>query len=100
MTKQEIFKYFKEKHLFHYFKAFTNMEAFFTEVLGNPDFLSKNRIGFTKDCVDIEQLIKTKYDLKRIEKEINKMFKEKGIHVCGVRTWGLSLYYKYYHRAT
>ena len=100
MTKQEIFKYFKEKHLFHYFRAFTNMEAFFTVDIENPDFLSKNRIGFTKDCIDIEQLIKTETDLKRIEKGILELFLKRGVHVCAVRIWGLSLYYKDYHRAT
>ena len=100
MTKQEIFKYFKEKHLFHYFRAFTNMEAFFTVDMGNPDFLTKNRIGFRKDCIDIEQLIKNKTDLKRIEKGISELFLKRGVHVLGVRIWGLSLYYKCYHRAT
>lgn len=98
MTKQEIFKYFKEKKLFVYFKVLVNIEIFFVKELNAKDFT--HTIGFDEYHTTLESLIRDKDDLKRIEKEIHRMFDKKEIKACGIRSWFIMPLYKNYNRAT
>lgn len=94
MTKQEIFKYFKEKHLFLYFKALVNIEIFFVKELNIKEFT--HAIGFDEYNTTLESLIRDKDDLKKIEKEIHRIFDKKEIKACGIRSWFIMPYYKTY----
>lgn len=94
MTKKEIFKYFKEKHLFVYFKVLVNLEIFFVKELNVKGFT--HTIGFDEYHTTLESLIRDKDDLKRIEKEIHRMFDKKTIKAQGIKGWFILPYYKTY----
>ena len=91
MTKQEIYKYFKQKHLFPYFKALANIEIYFKIEL-DADVVDSFK--FNKHHKTIEETIHTQEDLNRIETKINSMFGEKRISTNTFKVWYLSLYYK------
>lgn len=94
MIKQEIFKYFKEKKLFVYFKALVNIEIFFVKELNVKEFT--HAIGFDEYHTTLESLIRDKDDLKRIEKEIHRIFDRKEIKAKGIKGWFILPYYKTY----
>lgn len=94
MTKQEILKYFKEKKLFVYFKALVNIEIFFVKELNVKEYT--HAIGFDEYHTTLESLIRDKDDLKRIEKEIHRIFDKKEIKACGIRSWFITPHYKTY----
>lgn len=95
MTKQEILKYFKEKKLFVYFKALVNLEIFFVKELNAKEFT--HAIGFDEyHNTTLESLIRDKDDLKRIEKEIYRIFGKKEIKAQGIKGWFILPYYKKY----
>lgn len=94
MTKQEIFKYFKEKKLFVYFKALVNIEMFFIKELNIKEYT--HAIGFDEYHTTLESLIRDKDDLKRIEKEIHRMFNRKRIKPSGIMLWFITPCYKQY----
>lgn len=94
MTKQEIFKYFKEKKIFVYFKALVNLEIFFVKELNVKELT--HAIGFDEYHTTLESLIRDKDDLKRIEKEIYRIFGKKAIKAQGIKGWFILPYYKTY----
>ena len=71
MTKQEIFKYFK---------ALVNIEMFFVKELHTKEYT--HAIGFDEYHTTLELLIRDKDDLKRIEKEIHRIFDRKRVKPC------------------
>lgn len=91
MTEQEIYKYFKQKHLFPYFKALANIETYFKIEL---DANVVDSFKFNKHHKTIEETIQTQEDLDRIETKINSMFGEGRISTNTLKVWYLSLYYK------
>lgn len=94
MTKQEILKYFKEKKLFVYFKTLVNLEIFFVKELNVKEYT--HAIGFDEYHTTLESLIRDKDDLKRIEKEIHRIFDKKTIKAQGIKGWFILPYYKTY----
>jgi hypothetical protein len=98
MTKQEIFKYFKEKNLFVYFKALVNIEIFFVKELNVKEYT--HAIGFDEYHTTLESLIRDKDDLKKIEKEIHRIFDKKEIKASGIRSWFIMPHYKAYTKDT
>ena len=57
MTKQEIFKYFKEKKLFVYFKALVNIEIFLAQGIKGWFILPYYKT-YTKEKITVPRMVK------------------------------------------